>query len=98
MEVVSPLSDGHVTEFQNVTLECELSKPNQRVEWFKDGVVLPLDDSHYTITNTDCSYTLQLNNAQMDDDAQYTLKCGDVETTAKITVEGDYFFITFTSF
>ena len=89
MTVVVPLVDQKTTETHTVTLECELSKPNKPVTWYKDGAELTLSDAHYTITCDDCKYSLTIQDCTLDDGAQYSLRCGDADTSANLTVGGN---------
>ena len=38
-----PLGDKVVKEFEDVSLTCEINKPNQKAKWTKDGKNLPVD-------------------------------------------------------
>jgi len=86
VEVIIPLSDMETIENKTVTFECELSKPDQKVTWLKDGAELSLSDTHYKITSDEGKYTLTIFNCTLDDTAEYTIKCGDVSSSAKLTV------------
>ena len=83
-----PLSDTHTTESQTVSLWCELSKPNQKVTWCKDGAELSVTDIRYKISQEEFRYTLTIDSAALDDGAEYTMTCGDVSTAATLTVGG----------
>ena len=83
-----PLSDTEVTETQTVNLWCELSKPNQTVTWYRDGADIPLTDTHYKISNEEFRYTLAIDNCLLEDGAEYSMACGDVSTSATLTVGG----------
>ena len=47
VEVVVPLHDKEVVESSSVTLQCELSKSNLPVKWYKDDAELTIDGTHY---------------------------------------------------
>ena len=89
IEVTIPLSDIETVEHKTVTFECELNKPNKEVTWYKDGTALSVADAHYKITTEDFKYTLTVVDCNLDDGAEYTMKIGDVSTSAKLIVEGD---------
>jgi hypothetical protein len=38
-----PLADYKVTESEDVTLTCEINKPDRKATWLKDGNKLPVD-------------------------------------------------------
>ena len=75
-------------ETRTETFECELSKPNQKVTWLRDGVELDVADTHYKISTAECTYSLTVVNCTLDDTAEYTLRVDDVSTSATLLVEG----------
>ena len=73
-----------------MTLECELSKPDQPVKWFKNGKEIKPDKKREIIPKVDgTKYTLTIPKTLKDDTAEYSVKCGDQETKGKLTVEGN---------
>ena len=86
--LTSPLSDQQVNEEETATFTCTLSQPGQKVEWFFGEETIKLNDSHYKISSNDKTYTLQVNKSVLKDIGDYTLKCGDVTTTALLDVIG----------
>ena len=88
VEIVTPLDSGETTETETFTFDCELSKPNKKVTWYKGEQSISLDDSHFTISNDGYKYSLTLHECTLDDGAEYTLRCDDVSTTATLTVKG----------
>ena len=85
----APLKDITVPEEESVTLECELSKPDQKVKWFKDGKEIKPDRKRGILSKTDGrKHSLIIPKTETDDTAQYSVKCGEEETKAKLTVEG----------
>ena len=85
----APLKDTSVPEEQSVTLECELSKSYQKVKWFKDGKEIKPDRKRGITPKTDGrKYSLTIPKTDVSDSAKYSVKCGDEETTANLTVEG----------
>ena len=84
-----PLKDITVPEEESVTLECELSKPDQKVKWFKDGKEIKPDRKRNIVPKVEGSkYSLTIPKSLIDDTAQYSAKCGDEETKGKLVVEG----------
>ena len=84
-----PLKDITVPDEQSVTLECELSKPDQKVKWLKDGKEIKPDKKRGILSKTDGRrHSLIIPKTETDDTAQYSVKCGEEETKAKLTVEG----------
>ncbi|ELT96013.1 hypothetical protein CAPTEDRAFT_139749 [Capitella teleta] len=83
---VVPLRDQIVKEENDVTLECQLSKPNQAVKWYKnDTEVVPTEDVEVIAEGT--IHKLVLKNAKPEDAAQYSVRLGAVTTEADLTVE-----------
>ena len=84
-----PLKDVTVTVEETVTLECELSKPNKAVKWFKNGTEIKPDKKRGIEPKMDkTKHTLTIPKSIVEDSAEYTVKLGKVETKGKLTVEG----------
>ena len=74
-----------------MTLECELSKPDQLVKWFKNGKEIKPDKKRGIIPKVEgTKHTLIIPKTVTDDTAEYSVKCGDQETKGKLTVEGRF--------
>ena len=85
-----PLNDVTVPEEKSVTLECELSKPDQKVKWFKDGKEIKPDRKRGIVLKVDgAKHILTIPKTLKDDTAEYSVKCDDQETKGKLTVEGE---------
>ncbi len=85
------MQDLTVPEENSITLECELSKPDKKVKWLKDGKEIKPDRKKSITTKTDGRrHSLTIPRPVSDDSAEYTAKCGDHETKAKLTVEGSF--------
>ena len=83
-----PLKEVQSVEGQTVEMSCELSKPDQKVTWLKDGVELKPDD-HCDVVVDGCVHRLTIHNATLEDEAEYTVKLtDDVTTKATLWVEG----------
>ena len=91
--ITVPLKDVTVPEEESVTLECELSKPDQKVKWFKNGKEIKPDKKRGIIPKVEGNkHSLHIPKSLTDDTADYSLKFDDQETKAKLTVEGWYIF------
>lgn len=87
-EFTIPLQDKTVTEHQEVTLNCSLSKPNKEIEWKKDSTLLTNDDDNYKITSDGCEHTLTIKDATIDlNETEFTAVCGEKSTSANLFVE-----------
>jgi len=83
-----PLREQSVVEHGSITLECELSKPNQKVTWLKNGADLSPSE-HVNITTEETIHKLILPDALMEDDAEYTIRLENGEqSSAHLIVEG----------
>ena len=82
-----PLKDTTVDEGDSVTLECETSKPGQKVKWLKNGKEIKSDKKR-KITSDKASHKLTIPKCDTDDAAEYTVQIGDVSTTGKLAVNG----------
>lgn len=82
-----PLEDKSVPEEESVTLECELSKPNQPIKWYKDDFeVVPSEDVEIIAEGT--KHKLIIKKAKPEDAAAYSVKLGALCTEARLAVEG----------
>ncbi|XP_054458971.1 obscurin [Anoplopoma fimbria] len=79
------LKNQQVEEENSVTLNCELSKPGLAVEWRKGQEQLK-NNFKYQIKNRNSSMELTIKNTQLEDSGLYSCFCGDVKTTANITI------------
>ncbi|KAK3082923.1 hypothetical protein FSP39_009100 [Pinctada imbricata] len=86
LDLIKPLENTTITEKQPVTLECELSKPNQKVVWKKDSKELRLRDDMTFIVDKG-HHKLVINNAELDDEGEYSVEVDGISTTAKLTVK-----------
>ena len=87
LEVMKPLSDQEVLEGETVNLECELSKPDQKVTWHKENKKVS-HGGRFTISMEDTKHTLVISNAELTDQSAYTIKSDDVSSTANVFVTG----------
>ncbi len=80
--------DTTAIEGDKVTLECETAKPDQKVDWYKNGKKIPKSDKRISITTTGSKHMLTLDDCKVDDTAEYAAKVGDESTKGKLTVKG----------
>ena len=89
----APLKDIKIPEKEYVVLECEVSKPDVKLKWFKDGKEIKPDKKKGIITKTEGrKHSLTIPSAMVDDSGKYTLEVGDNKTECKLTVEGSSIF------
>ncbi|XP_047198780.1 obscurin isoform X3 [Hippoglossus stenolepis] len=75
-----------IEEGNTATFRCELSKPGHTVEWRKRGDDLIRNGEKYHIRQRDMLIELRILDVTPDDSDIYTCICGNIETTATLTV------------
>ena len=82
------LRDVEVPEQDTIILECELSKKGKPVKWLKDGVEIVPGGRIEVVYDRFC-HQLIIDDATLEDMGKYSCVCGDVSTSATVTVEGE---------
>ncbi len=83
-----PLKETTTTESETVTLQCEVSKPNKKVTWFKGGTELHADE-RFEIVAEETVHALKIKDTKLSDQAEYMAKIEDGdETSAMLFVQG----------
>lgn len=77
-----------IEEGNTATLRCELSKSGHTVEWRKRGNELIRNGDKYHMRQRDMLIELKIFNVTPEDSNIYTCICGNIETTATLTVNG----------
>lgn len=73
-------------------MECIVSKPGKPATWYKDGVkMLPSDRVKMGIDGAG-KYMLTITNAELKDEAEYSIKLADKKSKAQALVEGKDWF------
>ena len=86
-EFVTPLGNYNVMEKNTITLECEVTKPDRKAIWKKNGVILePSARIEMRVEGT--KHYLTIKDAQLDDQDKYSITVEEAESTGKLTVEG----------
>lgn len=80
------IEEGSVAIFR-----CELSKAGQNVEWMKGGDQVIRGGEKYQMRQRDTLLELRIPDVKPDDSDIYTCICGNMETTATLTVNGREF-------
>ena len=85
----APLKDTKVPEKETVVLECEVSKPDVKSKWFKDGKEIKPDKKKGITTKIDGrKHSLTIPSSMLHDSGKYSVEVGDNKTERKLTVEG----------
>ncbi|XP_043921975.1 obscurin [Protopterus annectens] len=79
------LQNQNAEEGTTVTLQCELSKRIDKVEWRKNGIVLEHSEK-YEMKQKATIAKLVIHNLQLEDIADYTCSVDDLQTTASLCV------------
>ena len=87
MEFLTPLGDIDIMETQTATFACEVSKPNQEAEWFKNGNKIK-SNGRVEIQMEDSKHSLIIRDAVTKDEAEYTITIKDKSTSGTLFVEG----------
>ena len=75
-------------EKETASFECEISKPNLKVKWLKNGEEIK-PSKRFDMAVMDNRYLLTIREAELDDESKYTIVAEEgVESTAQLTVEG----------
>lgn len=83
-----------VEEGNTAALRCELSKSGHTVEWRKRGDELIRSGEKYHMRQKDMLIELRIFDVTPEDSDIYTCICGNIETTATLTVNGRCLLLT----
>lgn len=87
MVFLKALDDVSAEERGTLALQCEVSDPQARVVWRKDGVELGPSDK-YDFLHTAGTRGLVVHDLSRDDAGLYTCHLGTEETRARVNVHG----------
>ncbi len=74
-------------ETETATLSCVVSKPNIKPKWFKDGKEIRVG-GRYEIKVEETRHTLIIRDADLKDEAEYSVQLEDKSTAGTVFVEG----------
>lgn len=84
---VSDLKTASCTVGETVVLECQVSKENETIKWYRKGkLIKPGKRLRYEIDGK--IHRLIINEANMADECEYTAKLGTETTKGAVTVQG----------
>ena len=76
-------------ESQTAILETQASLPNRESKWLKNGNPIKTG-GRFEITVDETFHRLVINDAQLDDEAEYTVVVGNQQTSGTLFVEGRF--------
>ena len=83
-----PLSNQSLTEYDTLTLECIVTKPNRKVRWFFDSQEIQSDD-RYRLESDEKVHRLILSNVSPNDEGNYdAITESDRKSSAFVSVKG----------
>jgi hypothetical protein len=91
MEILKGLTNLRVNEKDQIKFECTLNKQPKSVQWLKDGEPLSEDDPRIKFVNDGTKQFLIIDNAQLSDIGNYSIKVDDADSAATLKVKGNYF-------
>ena len=95
--MLKPPSDVEIMETQTATLECEVSKPNQTSKWLKEGTKEVKDGGRFEIRVDGTKHSLVIKDAELGDQAEYTVVIADKSAAAKVFVGGMSHLLTYSN-
>ncbi|XP_058254097.1 obscurin isoform X2 [Hemibagrus wyckioides] len=84
-KILRPLEDVTTPEKEKATFECEVSRANADVKWFKNEEELK-PGKRYMIHSQGCKRSLLIQKCTYEDQGLYVCKTTDDNTSAKLTV------------
>lgn len=92
LRIITPLKDQEVNEGQEIIFNCEVNKEGAKEKWYKNDEAI-FDSAKYIIVQKDLVYTLRIRDAQLKDQATYTISLSNqrgehVKSSAALTVLG----------
>ena len=85
--IVRPLANITVNEKQKLHLECEVSRPDKPAQWFKDDKPITAS-AHIRLASDGGVHSLDIDSAELDDEAVYKVVVNGAESSAEVLVEG----------
>ncbi|XP_071275375.1 obscurin [Agelaius tricolor] len=94
VRISKPLADVSVTQKLKATFECELSKPNANVKWFKDGKEIR-PSKNIGIISQGNKRSLIIHKCEYEDQGTYTCQAAEDKTSATLKVHGKTYSLTY---
>lgn len=81
-----------MAESQTAVFECEVANPESEGQWLKNGRPLAMTDQYRTESDG-AKRRLNIPVTKLDDMGEYSYEIASSKTSAKLKVEGQYFYI-----
>ena len=76
-------------EKETASLECELTKPNKPVKWLRNKKPVKETNKIKIVADKNL-HKLEFTDVTLKEEGKYSCVCGDVSTSATLTVGGKY--------
>lgn len=86
-EITKQLEDKTSTAGQDISVSCELSKPDVSIRWYKDGKAIRKSQK-YDLQQEGTRAILIIHDSTVKDSGEYTCETEVSKTKARITVQG----------
>lgn len=90
LKFTKPLQDIVATEESTLTLTVELSKPDQKLKWMRNGRVLPNNEDRFvgrvTTVSNGCTHSLTLKNVNLKDFGEFSAHVEEISSKCSVTV------------
>lgn len=93
VQIVRPLRVKIAMYHHRGLLECQVSRPNAQVRWYKNRKEL-LPSKKYQLISQDVYRQLTIDDVCSSDEDTYTCDAGDDETSCQLLVEGEMLALT----
>ena len=80
------MHEREATVGETVTLSTDIFKPGMEVTWLKNNQPLSLTGGRFQTVNQDCTYKLIIPDVTIDDNGEYIVEVGQLQSTAQLTV------------
>ena len=89
------MRDVRVVEGETATLTCVFTRVNDEIQWLKNLRPILGNENRFSQNINEKSVSLIVKDTQLDDDAEYTVTCGEAKCSAHLYVEGNLIEISF---
>ena len=90
MKFTTLLDNKEALVDETIEFTCQMTQTGIEVTWLKNNQPLSFTEGRYQVVNKDCSYQLIISQVTLDDGGEYTVKAGELQSTAVLIVNGQY--------